>query len=373
MEQVNKMQEQQQQMLEMMQLQMSQLTELQKENAELRLQQSNSQADGKTRRPDRPTIEPNLDDSDWALFEDTWKRYKVMANLNTTEKIRMELRAACSPDVNKLLFEFVGPTVLDGANEADLLKHIRSIAVKGLHQEVHRVHFGKLTQADGEAITHYVARLKSQATLCKFNIDCSCGETVNYAAEMVSQQLTAGLRNQDHQSKILAEAPILTTLDAKVSRLQSLETSEESATKLQLPQSSYGTSAAAKSQYRRDKKTSPTNSNLPKNKQTSNKCRGCGRQSHPGKSMTRKHCPAFGKICGACGIEGHFRAVCEKSKTKSTPANAREGNIEEENEEFLAASTSFAFATLEANRKSETQGTKANPDFCSSHNMTVDG
>ena len=46
---------------------------------------------------------------------------------------------------------------------------------------------------------------------------------------MVVQRLIAGLRNIDHQRKILAEAGTLTTLDAKVKRLQLLETTEESA------------------------------------------------------------------------------------------------------------------------------------------------
>ena len=91
-----------------------------------------------------------------------------MTGLAGEDGIRMELRASCSSDVNKLLFEFVGATTLDTASEQELLGHIRSIAVKGTHKEVHRMNFGKLIQQEGESITQFVARLKSQATLCQF-------------------------------------------------------------------------------------------------------------------------------------------------------------------------------------------------------------
>ena len=93
-------------MLSLMQKQMESMQAHQEENAQLRMQQPPPLAstDGKTRRPDRPRVEANINDNDWALFEDTWKRYKIMARIRDDAEIRMELRAACSPDVNKLLF-----------------------------------------------------------------------------------------------------------------------------------------------------------------------------------------------------------------------------------------------------------------------------
>ena len=145
--------------------------------------------------------------------------------------IRMELRACFSQDVNRMLFEFVGPDVLNACTEEELLKHIKSIAVKQIHHEVHQMKFHMMSQQDGEPISRFVARLKSQAFLCKFSVDCACTPktSVSYADQMVAQRLVAGLRNVDHQRKILAEASTLTSLDAKIKRLQLLETTEESA------------------------------------------------------------------------------------------------------------------------------------------------
>ena len=65
----------------------------------------------KPKKPERPIIQPNLDDQEWALFEDSWDRYKKMCRLDDgdVEIIRLELRECCSPEVNKFLFEYVGP------------------------------------------------------------------------------------------------------------------------------------------------------------------------------------------------------------------------------------------------------------------------
>ena len=133
-------------------------------------QQQNATPGVKVKRPERPTINADIDDRDWTLFLDTWARYKSMAALTDPAIIRMELRAACSAEVNKMLFEFVGPTVLDACSEDELLGHIKSIAVKEVHHEVHQRNFHLMQQEDGESITRYTARLKSQTCLCKFEI-----------------------------------------------------------------------------------------------------------------------------------------------------------------------------------------------------------
>ena len=325
-------------MLDMMKHQMARLDELQKENDGLR-QRTTLPSELKPKRPDRPVIEGNLSDSEWALFLDTWGRYKVMTGLKEIADIRMELRAACSNEVNKLLFEFVGATPLDGASEDELLGHIKGIAVKGLHKEVHRVNFGKLKQGDNENITHFVARLKAQASLCSFNVECPCGTKVSFAEEMVSQQLVAGLLVSEHQSKLLSEANTLTTLQAKVERLQSLEATAESATKLHVPGgSTSSTSGAAKSAYRKGNETKKNR----EKKQGGAICQLCGRNNHYGRSMAPKDCPAQKKKCNKCEKEGHFGKMC---KAEKSVASAGVEETEEGEDEISEASSAYFFAT----------------------------
>ena len=76
-----------------------------------------------------------------------------------------------------------------------------------------------MIQNPGESVTNYVARLKAKAFLCGFEVTCTNHETpvtISYAEQMVAQHLVAGLRNQEHQRKVLAEESALITLSDKV-------------------------------------------------------------------------------------------------------------------------------------------------------------
>ena len=331
--------EQVQTMLDLMQQQMTTLTQLQAENA--RLRDANTDTASKSKKPDRPIIDANLDDQEWLLFLDAWERYKEMLGLQPTDlnKIRNELRASCSADVNKLLFKYVGATQLKACTEDELLAHIKSVAVRGVHKSVHRVEFSKMTQNEGEKATHYVGRLNSKALLCKFVVQCDCDPrtTVSYADERVAERLIAGLRNQEHQRKILAEADTLTTLKQMVERLQILEATEESASSLNsaAPPS---TAAAVRppSTYKSRKKDKLKPGTGPV------RCGWCGRTSHGAeKTLERIHCPAKDQVCNKCGIKGHLGEVCRKSASSATEAPQHQALEEIPSE----ASVSFGFAT----------------------------
>ena len=226
-----------QQMLDALQKQMGQFEKLQEENAQLRalVGQPGTRQTNQTKKPDRPTVDSGMNDREWALLDDSWSRYKKMTNIVDLETIRMELRAACSVDVNKMLFEFVGAETLDTCTEAELLNHIKSVAVRTVHKEVHRMVFNTMVQKDKESVTKFVAALKSQAALCEFKVTCPCDppREVSFADEMVAQRLIAGPANQEHQRRILSEASTLVTLKQKVERPCLLETTEESSSVLQ--------------------------------------------------------------------------------------------------------------------------------------------
>ena len=123
--------------------------------------------------------------------------------------------------------------------------------------------FDRLVQGE-ESVVKYVAKLKSKAFLCQFEVESTCTTTdcntrirLSYAEDMIATRLVSGLRNQEHKRKILAEAATLTTLDAKIKRLQVLETTDQSTSALQPTTPTPSESAAAKSQYKKGK--SPRN------------------------------------------------------------------------------------------------------------------
>ncbi len=257
-------------------------------------------------KPNRPTIEVNMEEISWKIFLDDWDRYKRRAELEDKDDIILELRDACSADVNKLLYQFNGAQELNSRamTEIKLLELILNAAVKVIHPEVHRLNFNAIKQEDRESAARFVGRLKMQASLCEFTVKCGnpdCGHEVSYAEEMVSQRLVGGLYNQEHQSKVLGEATELNTLEKKVKRVLSLETTDEAADNMRKPTM---VAASRSSQYKKGKRVGfvlksdePQRSRQAKNVSSfrgrSPRCRGCGESSHgPGKKMFRTDCPA---------------------------------------------------------------------------------
>ena len=124
---------------------------------------------------------------------------------------------ACNLDVNRLLFDLIGPKTLKSAMEEYLLHQIQLIAVQGLHKEVHRQNFYSMRQKEGKPVTYFLAWLHAQAKFCEFWVSCpnemNCGRQVDYSDDMVAGQMIAELSNMEHQSRVLAQTATLITLE----------------------------------------------------------------------------------------------------------------------------------------------------------------
>ena len=146
--------------------------------------------------------------------------------------------------------------------EEQLLSHIKRVAVKSIHVKVHRWHFANIKPNEGETITRFVGHFKSQASLCNFSTKCysGCERTTSYSEQMISQQLTMGLTNPDNQARMLNEASQLETLQLKIDRLISFETTGDAATTI--VNAGYTRSGAVRSsQYKRSQNEKYKNDN----------------------------------------------------------------------------------------------------------------
>lgn len=309
---------------------MQQLVELQKENIELRKEMLHGHPNiSCVKKPERPSIGLDTTEGEWALFLDTWARYKDICRLKDQVVIRNELRATCTPETNRLLFELIGPTRLNTATEGYLLQQIRLVAVKGLHKEVHRQSFHSMAQNEGESITHFLSRLRGQAKFCEFNVKCpneqTCGQQVDYSEDMVVGQMIAGLANLEHQSRLLAEAASLVSLEQKFNRLVCLETTDKSTPHFQDAKHLRASSNVQKSDQKRPPQETETQS-TPRYIKT---CSGCGKTSHPGGSINRKDCPAVKLKCRFCGRTGHMTKGCWKLAKSEAEATSRTLKSEE--------------------------------------------
>ena len=309
-------------------------------------------------KPERPKCQMGIEQSDWNLFLDEWTRYKMQVGLDNKEdakEIVLELRNAVSKEVNQQLCNFVGSENLqqECVTEDVLLGYIKFVAVNQVSKHVHRRDFSRIVQSPGECVTKLVGRLKTEAAQCEFSVQCQadltccgvplqcikcksmptvCRREVSYAEDMISQQLTSGIINPEHQAKIIAEADRLTNLERIVERLIGLEQTDEAQAKLRGETSSIAAPHRFQSQYKKDKRRSSMSpsrkeyhqANRSENNKrvrfdsdkkkvyTKRRCRGCGKSSHgKNKYLNRKDCPAWGHEC-SCGMKNHYDSVCEQ-------------------------------------------------------------
>ena len=268
-------------------------------------------------------ITADCSDNKWIVFTDAWCRYKEMSGLVDPDAIRHELRATCDPAVNEMLFNFVGPDVLNVASEEQLLAHIKSVAVKTVHREVYRQQFFSMRQSENESITRFISRLNSQAMLCDFAKQCDCGAntcTTSYSEDVIMSQTITGLYSSSHQTKILSDMNNIKTLRDLTARLLTLESTSHATDHFNpdIPNTG-GITAPIRSDYKRSKDSSrppprPVKTNMSSRKLSVDKCKGCGRDRHVG---GREKCPAQGKKCNLCSRLNHFAAVCMGSGTSS--------------------------------------------------------
>ena len=329
-----KMQEQQLTMQQQIQQQMTHMMQI---TSGLLNKSTDQSPTIRTKRPDRPSIDVESTETDWIMFEEDWDRYKQMSMLSSTDDIRNELRAACSKEVNRMLFNFVGPNVLKGTSEKDLLNHIKSVAVRSVHKEVHRQEFKIMKQEEGETITRFTSRLKAKAMQCQFNTQCdegSCRSQCSYADEMISSQIISGIRNSDHREKILSEMETLNTLQKLVDRLVASECSQKASGKFGgnlYGVSNSSTTAIQQSGYKKQQnKQWKPKPDSKKQLDSGQKCQGCGMQSHgTNKSMIREQdCPAWGQKCHKCKQKNHFQAVCRGTRSRTAVTKDEESDVD---------------------------------------------
>ena len=155
---------------------------------------------------ERPKVDVGCSESQWLFFLDEWKSSKRRTSLDAS-KIVDELRASCTKELRRFLFEFVGGSALETISENDLLVKIKSAAVVGKNKAVRRKEFYNLQSSPGEHINYFVARLKAEHY--NFTIKCtndSCHNQNNpYAEAMLADQLTTGILDKDIQEELLAK------------------------------------------------------------------------------------------------------------------------------------------------------------------------
>lgn len=302
------------------------------------------------KKPDRPELQGEMNESEWLEAQFTWNSYKTDAGnmtiktevvstntpddlnaVNTTkpDKIRSELLASCSKQIRSRLYQAKGEA-LSTISETDLLEAIREAAVNKITTNMHRNQFANLQQEPGEGPQAFLARIRSKSTLCKFNIKAKCSQSCTkdqevthcYAKDAIESQLISGLLNPDHRDKLLVDGDQHPTFNDKMKVLDTLHTHEASTAG-----AATRTDGRKYSQYKQDK-----------NKR---RC-GCGKFIESSNEKHTSCTECFQKLktknC-SCGTKIHpsrkkCAACVRKSKKEEAKSNKTEGAEGEESITF---------------------------------------
>ena len=124
------------------------------ESLKTALTAAGSNGNPRVKSPERPEVGLGFSETRWAFFINEWELYKRRTSLKT-ENVTDELRACCSMELRKTLFDFLGSASLASLSEIQLLEKIRSAAVIGKNKAVHRKEFYEVHQERDEPINRF--------------------------------------------------------------------------------------------------------------------------------------------------------------------------------------------------------------------------
>ena len=139
---------------------------------------------GKAEKVRRPVISSQGTNEDWSYFNSRWLEYKAATKIAGAD-IVYQLLETCDESLRKDLTRCYGTLV--GETEDNVLKFIKTLAIRPENIMVARVKLQNLHQERDEPVRSFVARLRGQAGVCNFSktkqCQCSQNVSVNFSDE----------------------------------------------------------------------------------------------------------------------------------------------------------------------------------------------
>ena len=256
--------------------------------------------------PGRPTVP-------W----ETWKqRFSTYLLATGGDAFAAERKRAillhCLGEEGQRIQETLPPAVKQEDSETvfDLtLRQLDSFFVPKVNVIVERFSFRQRAQQPQETTAEYVSVLRGLASSCKFG---------NMADDMIRDMVVEKTIHGRLREKLLQDPDL--TLEKTLTVADAFERAlREAAVMTGQP----ATPVVAKLSHPRD--PPPRRRQKQRNPQPKNSvqspCSNCGRWSHPTGS---KDCPARGRACNACGLLGHFAAMCRPPAAPAAGARRRD-------------------------------------------------
>ena len=212
---------------------------------------------------------------------------------------------------------------LNEMTEGEVLAAMKKLAVREENSMVARVALHNMKQDRGEPVRVYGARLRGQASVCKFTQQCTgCDATVDYTEAMIKDVLCRGLDDAEILMDLLGDKNQDMTLEQVLGFVEAKEAGKRSASGLLLPQAA---DSVASSTYRKQKKPLTKGTSL-KDQPTCTYCGSKGHGRNPPTRVRRTECPAFGTTCNHCGKDHHFEKMCRSKRDAGSSDSAVNGD-----------------------------------------------
>ena len=261
----------------------------------------------------RPSISSAGTTENWQYFKSRWSDYVRATRLEGTDRI-IQLLECCDDQLRKDLTRNAGGTLI-GKTEDQVFAAMRGLAIREENTMVARVTLHNMKQDRDEPVRAYGARLRGQASVCKFTQQCTgCEANVDYTEAILKDVLCRGLEDTEIQMDLLGDSNQDMTLEQVLRFVEAKEAGKRSASRLLLPQA---TDAVTGSSYRRQKKPS-VRGIPPKDQDTCSYCGTRGHGRNPPTRIRRTECPAFGTKCSHCKKDHHFEKMCRGKLTGDT-------------------------------------------------------
>ena len=168
------------------------------------------------------------------------------------ENIKQELAFCLSDEAAQLVYGRYGHEAYTALTEEQLLAAIREMVVRTRNKLVTRSKLRKMVQSHDQPVQTYLSNLKATARMCEYKVKCEdemCGKMVDFTDQMVIEQLTVSLADEETKRKKLFTKP-----DATLAEAEKIVIAEEMG-KLSQEESR---SVSGIFQYMRDKKMAAT-------------------------------------------------------------------------------------------------------------------
>ena len=135
-------------------------------------------------------------------FKSRWTDYVAATKVTGRDKI-IQLLECCDEELRKDLTRSA-VVCLTEQTEDDVLKAIRVLAVREESVMVARVALNNKQQDRDEPIRSFGVRLRGQANICEYIMDCpSCNAAVNYTEPILGDFLCRGIIDPEIQLDLL--------------------------------------------------------------------------------------------------------------------------------------------------------------------------